>query len=127
MTAKIDKGRQVAFLRALSETGNLTLSAERAGVSRSWPRLQRKADAGFDADYLAALAKAGRRLDRQEDNRAAQGWREAGDAELIVVGPKGGGGSCAAGRARGRRSRSADSSPRCARRTTSSSPASARG
>jgi hypothetical protein len=89
MTARIDEGRKAAFLRALGETGNLTLSAERAGVSRHWARLHRKENAAFDADYLAALAKAGRQLGRLEDNRPAQGWRQAGGAELVVVGRKG--------------------------------------
>jgi hypothetical protein len=89
MTARIDDGRKAAFLRALGETGNLTLSAERAGVSRHWARLHRREDARFDEDYRAAQAKAGRRLGRQEDNRPPQGWRESGGVELTVVGASG--------------------------------------
>src|SRR4051812_30499905 len=89
MTARIDEGRKAAFLKALGESGNSTLSAERAGVSRHWARLHRKADAKFDADYRSALAKAGRRLARQEDNRPTQLWRKAGGSELVVIGRDG--------------------------------------
>lgn len=35
MSAKISAGRKKAFLKALAATGNVTLAAERAGVSRS--------------------------------------------------------------------------------------------
>lgn len=50
--------RKRAFLRALAETGNQTLSAERAKVSRSWVSLHRSTDAGFDAACREAIERA---------------------------------------------------------------------
>jgi hypothetical protein len=32
----ISTAREIAYLRALADTGNATLAAERAGVSRDW-------------------------------------------------------------------------------------------
>ncbi|HYD37460.1 MAG TPA: hypothetical protein VEA60_07595 [Allosphingosinicella sp.] len=89
MTARIDQGRKRLFLRALGESGNLTLSAERAGVSRDWARLHRKANPAFEADCRAALARAARRLGRQEDNGPVQHWRSQGDTALVVIGRAG--------------------------------------
>jgi hypothetical protein len=37
----------VAYLRVLAETGNATLAAEHAGVSRAWAYKKREVDAGF--------------------------------------------------------------------------------
>jgi hypothetical protein len=47
-----------AFLRALRRTGNVTLSAERAGVDKSTVYLARKADAGFAGKWVGALERA---------------------------------------------------------------------
>jgi hypothetical protein len=58
MSAKITATRQAAFLKAVAETGNQTLAAERAKVSRSWVLLHRKRDAGFDAAVREAVVKA---------------------------------------------------------------------
>ncbi len=49
MSKKFSAARKRAFLHYLAETGNQTISAERAKVSRSWVCLHRKEDAGFVA------------------------------------------------------------------------------
>ena len=49
MTKKTSKARTGAFFKALSETGNQTISAERACVSRSWVTLHRSTDPEFKA------------------------------------------------------------------------------
>ena len=61
MPSKISIGREVIFLRALADTGNATLAAERAGVSWSWAYKRREVDARFDALFreITALARAG--------------------------------------------------------------------
>src|SRR5690349_16937417 len=46
---KISAKREDVYLRTLAETGNATLAAERAGVSRSWAYARRKVDPRFDA------------------------------------------------------------------------------
>lgn len=58
MTKKFGAARKRAFLTYLSQTGNQTLSAERAKVSRSWVQLHRSTDAGFDAACREAIAEA---------------------------------------------------------------------
>lgn len=62
MSKKFTASRKRAFLTYLSQTGNQTLSAERAKVSRSWVCLQRASDAGFDAACRAAIGEAKERL-----------------------------------------------------------------
>ena len=62
MSKKFSAQRRSAFLRCLSQTGNVTLSAERAKVSRSWVRLHRSADAAFDGTCREAIAEARERL-----------------------------------------------------------------
>ena len=54
----ISTAREIAYLRALADTGNATLAAERAGVSRDWAYKKRKQDSRFDAwcREMAALA-----------------------------------------------------------------------
>lgn len=47
MTAKFGEARRRAFLAALRETGNQTLAAERAKVSRSWVQSHRANDPAF--------------------------------------------------------------------------------
>src|SRR5438034_5024352 len=58
MYKKMSAARRGAFLKSLAETGNQTLSAERAKVSRSWVCLQRSTDAGFDAACGEAIGAA---------------------------------------------------------------------
>jgi hypothetical protein len=69
MSAKISRQRRTAFLRALSETGNQTIAAERAKVSRSWVCLHRSTDAAFDAACRAAIEDARRLLEALPANR----------------------------------------------------------
>jgi hypothetical protein len=111
MSAKMSKTRRAAFLKALAETGNQTLSAERAKVSRSWVCLQRSGDAGFDAVCLEAIAAAKARLIAEaevaphaphsphparasrESPSPARGrgakWQFAAGVELVVSGTNG--------------------------------------
>jgi hypothetical protein len=58
VSAKFGAQRKRAFLTYLAQTGNQTLSAERAKVSRSWVCLHRANDAAFDADCRSAIAVA---------------------------------------------------------------------
>jgi hypothetical protein len=48
--------RRAAFLKAVRETGNQRLAAERARVSRAWVQLQRTIDPAFRAEVAAAVA-----------------------------------------------------------------------
>ncbi len=75
MTAKFSASRREAFLAALRATGNQTLSAERAKVSRSWVTANRARDAGFDAAVRDAIAGAKRVL--RDAAREAQVLRDA--------------------------------------------------
>lgn len=58
MTRKFSAQRKRAFLDYLARTGNQTLSAERAKVSRSWVRLHRTSDPAFDAECREAIEVA---------------------------------------------------------------------
>jgi hypothetical protein len=105
MTAKTSLARRNAFLKALAETGNQTLAAERAKVSRSWVCLHRANDPAFDADCVAAIAAAKERfgetkgspstssgraeLGMRGSRRPPAGWRFAGGEELVVSGSRG--------------------------------------
>lgn len=62
MSKKISAARRAAFLKAVAETGNQTLAAERAKVSRSWVCLHRSGDPAFDAAVREAMAEAQRLL-----------------------------------------------------------------
>ena len=63
MSRKTSPARRGAFLQALRETGNQTIAAERAKVSRSWVQLHRSTDPQFRAD-VAAAARGPRVLPR---------------------------------------------------------------
>ncbi len=63
MTQKFSAARKRAFLTYLSQTGNQTLSAERAKVSRSWVCLHRSTDPEFDAACREAIERARERLE----------------------------------------------------------------
>ena len=103
MTRKFSQARKDAFLRALAESGNQALSAERARVSRSWVSLQRSTDAAFDAACRAAIGEAGIALSgaagkrqalpltppaggRGASSRPPETWRYLDGAELVVAG-----------------------------------------
>ena len=54
--------QKIAYLRALAETGNATLAAERAGVSRTWAYKKRAVDAWFAERFRELTALAALRL-----------------------------------------------------------------
>jgi hypothetical protein len=90
MTAKTSERRKAAFLKALAETGNQTLSAERAKVSRSWVLKHRKEQPEFDAACRAAIAAAVERLGAHGEKRPPRGWGHLDGEELVVKGTGGG-------------------------------------
>lgn len=105
MSQKMSAQRRVAFLRALEATGNVTLSAERAKVSRSWVALHRKEHPEFDAGCRAAVARAKASFDRLRMNgsmKPPRGWGSLDGVSLVVrgTGGSGGGKRCQIGRAR---------------------------
>jgi hypothetical protein len=89
MTAKTSKARKNAFFKALRETGNQTLAAEAAKVSRSWVCSQRQQDAAFDAEVRAAVVEAKGRLGAHAERRPPAGWRFQEGEELVVRGTRG--------------------------------------
>lgn len=84
MTAKISEAKRRAFLKAYGQSGNLTLSAEQAGVSRSWVSLARRGDSGFDARCRAAKAASAERLAAGGCNRPPGAWKQRGGVDLVV-------------------------------------------
>ena len=62
MSAKTSPARRAAFLKALSETGNHTISAAHARVSRSWVTQRKMSDPDFRAACDAAVAGAAARV-----------------------------------------------------------------
>jgi hypothetical protein len=85
MTAKMAAAKVEAFLAALAETGNASLSAKQAGLSRSWVTKARWVDATLDARVRAARAAAAARLGAARGNRPAEGWRMRGGVSLVVT------------------------------------------
>ena len=100
MSKKFSAQRKNAFLRYLSQTGNQTLSAERAKVSRSWVRLHRSSDPAFDAACREAIEEAKAVLRdaassgsvAPQDERLKRNWRYFDGHELVVRGTGGSGG-----------------------------------
>jgi hypothetical protein len=90
MTAKFGAARRRAFLAALGKTGNQTLAAERAKVSRSWVRLHRSGDAEFRRAMDEAVASFA--LGNGTGNAPPSGWGFLDGAELVVRGTGGAGG-----------------------------------
>ncbi|MFT4025555.1 MAG: hypothetical protein QM676_01945 [Novosphingobium sp.] len=103
MTRKFTQARKNAFLAALRASGNQTLSAERAKVSRSWVQLHRTAEPEFDAACREAIGQAAmgqaRALRQAQDERGSVAadsvtspparWRFMDGAELVVRGTGG--------------------------------------
>lgn len=88
MTRKFDSAREAAFLAALRASGNQTLSAERAKVSRSWVQRRRSLEPEFDAACREAIRAAG--LGRAQGEREApMEWCFLDGAELVVRGTGG--------------------------------------
>lgn len=104
MTARMAEARKEALLAALAETGNLTLAAERAKLSRSWALKHRQENPAFDGRCREAVAAARERLRRLRASggggtRPAEGWGFLDDgSELVVRG--GNGRRCQIARAR---------------------------
>jgi hypothetical protein len=92
MSRKTSPARRSAFFKALEETGNQTLAAERAKVSRSWVQLHRSTDPAFDAACRAAIAAAKLRLAGAEGRAPPRGWGHLDGEELVVKGSGGSGG-----------------------------------
>lgn len=97
MTRKFSQARKDAFLAAVRETGNQTIGAERAKVSRSWVQLHRTEDLAFRkaVDEAVAQAKAALRQARDEHGNGTKpptGWGFLDGAELVVRGTGGAGG-----------------------------------
>jgi len=93
VSRKMSERRRAAFLRALEESGNQTLPAERACVSRSWVCKERGLDAVFDSACRRAIEAADARLRAAEGNRPeARGWGHLDGVELVVRGTGGNGG-----------------------------------
>lgn len=90
MTRKFNQARKDAFVRAVTATGNQTLAAERAKVSRSWVQLQRSEDPAFRAAIEQGVAEAKTAL--RQDECAGNGAGYANGAELVVRGTGGAGG-----------------------------------
>lgn len=92
MSAKTSPQRRAAFLRALRESGNQTIAAERAKVSRSWVQLHRSTDPQFKADVAAAVgeAKAAFLACRESGSMTPpKGWGHLDGEELVVRGSNG--------------------------------------
>lgn len=89
MSHKTSPARQAAFLKALAETGNQTIAAERAKVSRSWVQLHRTRDADFDAAVRAAVRQARETLRAHAQRAPGAGWGSQGGEELVVKGTNG--------------------------------------
>jgi hypothetical protein len=97
MSHKMSPARRAAFLRALAETGNQTIAAERAKVSRSWVQLHRTGDPEFDSNVRAAIEMAKESLawapDRVRGARGSngppRGWGHLDGEELVVRGTNG--------------------------------------
>jgi hypothetical protein len=93
MSRKTSAARREAFFRALAATGNQTIAAERAKVSRSWVTLHRAGDPAFRARMEAAVAEAKARFDRLDaeggDMAPASGWGSLDGEELVVRGTNG--------------------------------------
>jgi len=93
MSAKIAEARKAAFLQFLEATGNVTIAAERAKVSRSWVQLHRTENATFDFACRDAAAAARRRLRQADAMLPPEGWGYLDDGcELVVRGTGGSGG-----------------------------------
>lgn len=87
MYRKMSERRRAAFLRALEASGNQTLAAERACVSRSWVCKERGLNPEFDAACRAAIEAADAALRGAEGNRPqAKSWGHLDGVELVVRG-----------------------------------------
>lgn len=94
MSRKFSEARRAAFIRAVAATGNQTIAAERAKVSRSWVTLHRSTDPAFDAAVRAAIEEARARFDGlgasgEGSRKPPAGWGSLDGEELVVKGTGG--------------------------------------
>jgi hypothetical protein len=89
MSAKTSAARRAAFFAALRATGNQTVAAERAKVSRSWVTLHRANDPAFRAAMEEAVAAAKAALSQAAVAEPGAGWRDQGGEELVARGSNG--------------------------------------
>lgn len=89
MSAKMSAARRQAFFDALGVTGNQTLAAEAAKVSRSWVTLHRSQDPAFRRRMDEAIAEARSRLSEHPERRPPSGWGFLDGEELVVKGTGG--------------------------------------
>jgi hypothetical protein len=80
---RISIPREVVYLRILADTGNATLAAEAAGVSRTWAYKRREVDLRFDGwcREMVGLAKA--RLPARVNRDRPDGWTAAKEARFL--------------------------------------------
>lgn len=62
-----------AFIQELCRTGNISLSADKANISRSHTYLARKEDAAFDAACVEAIEISGEYMEGEARRRAVEG------------------------------------------------------
>lgn len=84
MSHKTSKARVEAFFTALAETGNQTIAAERARVSRDWARKLGNCDPAFRARMDACIAEAEERLLAADRAMPPERWTEQ-DGEALVI------------------------------------------
>ena len=89
MSAKTSAARRAAFFTALAETGNQTISAERARVSRSWVMLHRSTDPAFKVRMEVCIAAARVKLLKVTAVKSPGKWVEIGGEELVMRGSNG--------------------------------------
>lgn len=89
MSRKTSPARRAAFLKGLAETGNQSLAAERARVSRSWVTLHRSTDAEFDGAVREAISASFDRLRLSGSGEPPPNWAYLDGEELVVRGTNG--------------------------------------
>jgi hypothetical protein len=79
----VTREQSITYLRTLAETGNASIAAERAGVSRSWAYARRKVNPLFAGyfDQMTALAAA--RLPARFNRDRAGGWTAEKEALFL--------------------------------------------
>jgi hypothetical protein len=77
--------QDLAYLRALAETGNASLAAERAGVSRTWAYKRRERDARFDRLCREAASQAKARLRVRVNRDRKGGWTAALERRFLAA------------------------------------------
>lgn len=80
--------RRRAFLRALSETGQVKEACERVGISDTAVYKLRKRSPGFARDMAAALARSAPMLEQVAWERAVEGWEEPVVVRGEVIGTR---------------------------------------